>query len=87
MAIAKKCFFCGAKDREMTRDHLIPKANAVRAGGIVTACMPCNRLKGAMMPTEFLQLARDIVMVTGKREEMLIKLENSLVESHENDQS
>lgn len=46
------CQYCGAKNKRMTTDHVIPK----RLGGedswnnLVCACVECNRKKGDMPP-------------------------------------
>lgn len=51
-----QCQYCGDnfKTHELTFDHVIPRS---RGGGttwenIVTACQPCNLLKGNLMPAE-----------------------------------
>jgi 5-methylcytosine-specific restriction endonuclease McrA len=49
-----KCQYCGAKAKELTIDHIIPKSK----GGddswenLVTACKPCNNKKGDSTPEE-----------------------------------
>ncbi len=57
---AFSCVYCGALmgDVLMTVDHFVP----LEQGGVndetnyVTACRPCNKAKGMMMPDEFCQL-------------------------------
>jgi len=48
------CQYCGHQTKELTLDHVIPR----RRGGkhtwdnVVSACIPCNRRKGAHTPDE-----------------------------------
>jgi len=48
------CQYCGAKNKQMTTDHVIPK----RLGGkdswdnLVCACVKCNSQKGGLAPRE-----------------------------------
>lgn len=48
------CQYCGDKflSEELTFDHVVPQADGGRRGwdNIVTACVPCNRHKGARTP-------------------------------------
>lgn len=48
------CQYCGHKfdSEELTFDHVIPQAQGGRRGwdNIATACVPCNRRKGARTP-------------------------------------
>lgn len=50
------CQYCGETfaDRDLTFDHVIPQAQGGAKGwtNIVTACVPCNREKGARTPAE-----------------------------------
>jgi 5-methylcytosine-specific restriction endonuclease McrA len=50
------CQYCGEKFRasELTFDHVIPRAQGGRTSweNIVTACQPCNQLKGDRTPQE-----------------------------------
>lgn len=49
-----RCQYCGAKTKELTIDHIIPKS---RGGfdswdNLVTACKVCNNKKGSRTPEE-----------------------------------
>lgn len=50
------CQYCGDAfaDRDLTFDHVVPSAQGGTKGweNIVTACVPCNRKKGARTPAE-----------------------------------
>lgn len=50
------CQYCGEtfSDKDLTFDHVVPAAQGGTRGweNIVTACMPCNREKGARTPGE-----------------------------------
>lgn len=50
------CQYCDERfaDRDLTFDHVTPQAQGGSKGwaNIVTACVPCNRKKGARTPTE-----------------------------------
>lgn len=73
------CFYCGVPicvgsidpDCEATKDHLLAQS---RGGvdfiwNIVAACFRCNRLKGTMLPAEFLKrLFRFVQAVDGSEE-------------------
>ena len=52
------CYYCGAEDKNMTLDHVIPISEApelvVSAENAVTACKPCNSRKGARSQGVFL---------------------------------
>lgn len=53
----RRCVYCAARldVREATLDHVYPiaRGGSHAPGNIVTACAPCNRLKGDMLPQEF----------------------------------
>ncbi len=53
---AYTCQYCGNvfRDQDLTFDHVIPQAQGGTKGwtNIVTACVPCNRKKGARTPAE-----------------------------------
>lgn len=58
------CFYCGSKDREMTKDHFIPKSHGGKgAKNIVQCCLICNRAKGCMTYEQFIGWAKDIVNI------------------------
>ena len=44
------CYYCGAEDKDMTIDHIIPVSKApemaIDINNMVTACKPCNSKKG-----------------------------------------
>ena len=49
-----KCQYCGRETKELTLDHVIPRR---RKGehtweNVVTACIPCNRKKAGLTPSE-----------------------------------
>ena len=48
-----ECQYCG-DDKDLTFDHLIPrsKGGLTRWDNVVTACAPCNLLKGGRLPRE-----------------------------------
>lgn len=50
------CQYCGGRfaSEDLTFDHVIPQAQGGRRGwdNIATACIPCNRRKGARTPQE-----------------------------------
>ena len=48
-----KCCYCGSP-KELTIDHVIPKARGGKSSfeNCVSACRPCNNLKGKRTPTE-----------------------------------
>lgn len=61
-----KCYYCGSTDREMTKDHIIPKAHGGKGGtNIVTSCLVCNRAKGCMTYSQFEQWIKDVVKTRG----------------------
>jgi 5-methylcytosine-specific restriction endonuclease McrA len=65
--MVKVCYYCGSKDREMTKDHLVPKAHGGKRGkNIVDACMICNRAKGCMTYAEFINWIKDVNKVHKK---------------------
>jgi 5-methylcytosine-specific restriction endonuclease McrA len=47
-----QCQYCGSKD-DLTFDHYIPRSKGGRTtwDNVVTACAPCNLLKGGRMPS------------------------------------
>jgi 5-methylcytosine-specific restriction endonuclease McrA len=53
----RRCVYCGHRldPMEATLDHVHPVARggAHTPGNLVSACAPCNRLKGDMLPHEF----------------------------------
>jgi 5-methylcytosine-specific restriction endonuclease McrA len=53
----QRCVYCAARldQRTATLDHVVPLAHggAHDPGNLVTACGPCNRLKGDMLPFDF----------------------------------
>ena len=54
---SQKCVYCATSldQRTATLDHVVPLAHggAHDPGNLVTACGPCNRLKGDLLPFEF----------------------------------
>lgn len=50
------CQYCGSKEKtsELTFDHVVPKSRGGKTSwtNIVTACRPCNTVKGHKMPRE-----------------------------------
>ena len=50
----RRCVYCGASDR-LECDHVIPVAQGGTDSleNLVTACLPCNRDKGARTPEEW----------------------------------
>ncbi len=69
MAKGGKCYYCGTNchsrdprhDQYGTVDHKIPKSRIKRPFGkenLVLACLKCNRLKGDMLPEEFMQVLK-----------------------------
>jgi len=48
------CAYCGGQhpSSQLTRDHIMPQSKGGRDGwtNVVTACKPCNSLKGDLMP-------------------------------------
>lgn len=48
--VSAECHYCRARDRELTRDHIVPRslggADGVR--NIVLCCRPCNAGKAAL---------------------------------------
>jgi 5-methylcytosine-specific restriction endonuclease McrA len=53
----QRCVYCATRldQRTATLDHVVPLARggAHDPGNLVTACGPCNRLKGDMLPFDF----------------------------------
>jgi len=54
---SRRCVYCGAllDPRCATLDHVHPRARggATTYGNLVVACIPCNQLKGDLLPDEF----------------------------------
>lgn len=53
----QRCVYCGARldQHTATLDHVSPLARggAHEIGNLVSACAPCNRLKGDLLPFDF----------------------------------
>jgi len=49
-----RCQYCGRNDLQLTLDHVIPKSRGGedRWDNLITACKPCNTLKGNRTPIE-----------------------------------
>ena len=56
------CFYCGAENKDMTIDHIIPISKApelaISLENMVTACKPCNSSKGSRSQGSFLESKR-----------------------------
>ena len=56
------CHYCGAEDKNMTIDHIIPISKApelaIDIENMVTACKPCNSSKGSRSQGSFLERKR-----------------------------
>ena len=56
------CFYCGAENKDMTIDHIIPISVApelaIDIENMVTACKPCNSSKGSRSQGVFLERMR-----------------------------
>lgn len=54
---SQRCVYCATQldQRSATLDHVVPLARGGPhdAGNLVSACGPCNRLKGNLLPFEF----------------------------------
>ncbi|MCE2903380.1 MAG: HNH endonuclease [Gemmatimonas sp.] len=54
---SQRCVYCATPldQRTVTLDHVVPLARggAHDQGNLVSACAPCNRLKGDLLPFEF----------------------------------
>ena len=50
----RKCFYCGAKDVPLEKEHILPKAKGGtnRASNLTISCKPCNIEKGNRHPDE-----------------------------------
>ncbi|WP_461659039.1 HNH endonuclease [Methylorubrum aminovorans] len=50
-ASVRSCGYCGASDRPIVLDHIIPKARGGldAAENLTPACEPCNQRKGAQL--------------------------------------
>ena len=53
----RRCVYCGSALglENATLDHVIPlsRGGSHHPGNLVSACEPCNQLKGSLLPTEF----------------------------------
>src|SRR6185312_330186 len=51
----RTCMYCGAKDRALQIEHLVPKARggSDRVDNLTLACAPCNQRKGNRTAAEF----------------------------------
>jgi 5-methylcytosine-specific restriction endonuclease McrA len=53
----RRCVYCGTGLglENATLDHVIPlsRGGSHAPGNLVSACQPCNQLKGALLPAEF----------------------------------
>jgi len=51
----RTCMYCGAKDRALQIEHLVPKARggSDRVDNLTLACEPCNQRKGNRTAAEF----------------------------------
>jgi 5-methylcytosine-specific restriction endonuclease McrA len=51
----RACVYCGATDRPLERDHIIPQSRhgSDRASNLTVACRPCNQEKGNRTATEY----------------------------------
>ena len=56
------CFYCGAENKDMTIDHIIPVSKApelaIDIENMITACKPCNSSKGKRSQGVFLESMR-----------------------------
>jgi 5-methylcytosine-specific restriction endonuclease McrA len=56
------CYYCGAENKDMTIDHIIPISKApelaIDIENMVTACKPCNSSKGSRSQGVFLERER-----------------------------
>jgi 5-methylcytosine-specific restriction endonuclease McrA len=56
------CYYCGAENKDMTIDHIIPISKApelaIDIENMVTACKPCNSSKGNRSQGVFLERKR-----------------------------
>ena len=56
------CYYCGAENKDMTIDHIIPISVApelaIDIENMVTACKPCNSSKGSRSQGVFLERMR-----------------------------
>ena len=50
----RKCFYCGAKDVPLEKEHILPKAKGGtnRVSNLAVSCKPCNQEKGNKHPDE-----------------------------------
>ena len=50
----RKCFYCGAKDVPLEKEHILPKAKGGtnRVSNLTISCKPCNIKKGNRHPNE-----------------------------------
>ena len=63
------CYYCGAENKEMTIDHIIPISKApelaIDIENMVTACKPCNSSKGSRSQGVFLDTPRTPPVFSG----------------------
>ncbi len=56
----RRCVYCGSALglENATLDHVIPlsRGGSHYPGNLVSACQPCNQLKGSLLPAEFFAL-------------------------------
>lgn len=50
----RKCFYCGAKNVPLEKEHILPKAKGGtnRVNNLTVSCHPCNQEKGNQHPNE-----------------------------------
>jgi 5-methylcytosine-specific restriction endonuclease McrA len=63
------CHYCGAENKDMTIDHIIPISIApelaIDIENMVTACKPCNSSKGSRSQGVFLERQRTPPVFSG----------------------
>ena len=63
------CHYCGAENKDMTIDHIIPISVApelaIDIENMVTACKPCNSSKGSRSQGVFLERQRTPPVFSG----------------------
>ena len=63
------CYYCGAENKDMTIDHIIPISKApelaIDIENMVTACKPCNSSKGSRSQGVFLDTSRTPPVFSG----------------------
>ena len=52
--LGRKCYYCGAKDVPLEKEHIFPKAKGGtnRVSNLTVSCHPCNQEKGNKHPDE-----------------------------------